>query len=84
MAISQKTLSKIVNDRGRVTSEIVMRPSSKLGSSVRVWCLGLPDTTTRRSNQDEQTIFDRNSNRGKSVAQSFGGRQDSKAYPAPH
>jgi plasmid maintenance system antidote protein VapI len=37
MAISRKTLSKIVNGRGRVTPEIAMRLSIALGSSAESW-----------------------------------------------
>ncbi len=37
MAISRKTLSKIVNGRGRVTPEIAMRLSMALGSSAESW-----------------------------------------------
>lgn len=37
MAISRKTLSKIVNGRGRLTPEIVVRLSIALGSSAESW-----------------------------------------------
>ena len=37
MAISRKTLSKIVNGRGRVTPEIAVRLSIALGSSAESW-----------------------------------------------
>jgi len=37
MAISRKTLSKIVNGRGRVTPEIAVRLSLALGSSAESW-----------------------------------------------
>jgi len=37
MAVSRKTLSKIVNGRGRVTPEIALRLSLALGSSAESW-----------------------------------------------
>jgi addiction module HigA family antidote len=37
MGISRKTLSKIVNGRGRVTPEIAVRLSVALGSSAESW-----------------------------------------------
>ena len=37
MAVSRKTLSKIVNGRGRVTPEIALRLSIALGSSAESW-----------------------------------------------
>ncbi len=37
MAISRKTLSKIVNGHGRVTAEIALRLSITLGSSAESW-----------------------------------------------
>ena len=37
MAVSRKTLSKIVNGRGRVTPEIAVRLSLALGSSAESW-----------------------------------------------
>ena len=37
ISISRKTLSKIVNGRGRVTPEIAMRLSIALGSSAESW-----------------------------------------------
>lgn len=37
MAISRKTLSKIVNGRGRVTPEIAVRLSIALRSSAESW-----------------------------------------------
>ena len=37
MAISRKTLSKIVNGRGRVTPEIAVRLSIALGGSAESW-----------------------------------------------
>jgi addiction module HigA family antidote len=37
MAVSRKTLSKIVNGRGRVTPEIALRLSVALGSSAESW-----------------------------------------------
>jgi len=37
MAISRKTLSKIVNGRGRVTPEIAVRLSIALGSNAESW-----------------------------------------------
>jgi len=37
MGVSRKTLSKIVNGRGRVTPEIALRLSVALGSSAESW-----------------------------------------------
>ena len=37
MAVSRKTLSKIVNGRGRVTPQIAVRLSIALGSSAESW-----------------------------------------------
>jgi addiction module HigA family antidote len=37
MGVSRKTLSKIVNGRGRVTPEIALRLSIALGSSAESW-----------------------------------------------
>jgi addiction module HigA family antidote len=37
MGVSRKTLSKIVNGRGRVTPEIAIRLSISLGSSPESW-----------------------------------------------
>jgi antitoxin HigA-1 len=37
MGVSRKTLSKIVNGRGRVTPEIALRLSMALGSSAESW-----------------------------------------------
>ena len=37
MGVSRKTLSKIVNGRGRVTPEIAFRLSITLGSSAESW-----------------------------------------------
>jgi addiction module HigA family antidote len=37
MGVSRKTLSKIVNGRGRVTPEIALRLSIALGSSPESW-----------------------------------------------
>lgn len=37
MAVSRKTLSKIVNGRGRVTPELALRLSLALGSSAESW-----------------------------------------------
>ncbi len=37
MGVSRKTLSKIVNGRGRVTPEIALRLSLALGSSAESW-----------------------------------------------
>ena len=37
MGVSRKTLSKIVNGRGRVTPEIAVRLSVTLGSSAESW-----------------------------------------------
>jgi addiction module HigA family antidote len=37
MAVSRKTLSKIVNGQGRVTPEIALRLSMALGSSAESW-----------------------------------------------
>jgi addiction module HigA family antidote len=37
MAVSRKTLSKIVNGRGRVTPELAVRLSIALGSSAESW-----------------------------------------------
>ncbi|MBK8046842.1 MAG: HigA family addiction module antidote protein [Anaerolineales bacterium] len=37
MGVSRKTLSKIVNGRGRVTPEIALRLSITLGSSPESW-----------------------------------------------
>ena len=47
MAISRKTLSKIVNGRGRVTPEIAVRLSIALGSSAESWL-----AACRRGNLD--------------------------------
>ncbi len=37
MGVSRKTLSKIVNGKGRVTPEIAVRLSIALGTSAEVW-----------------------------------------------
>jgi len=37
MGVSRKTLSKIINGRGRVTPEIALRLSVALGSSAESW-----------------------------------------------
>ena len=49
MGISRKTLSKVINGRGRVTPEMAVRLSIALGGSPESW-LGHQSTSGRWSN----------------------------------